>query len=73
MEIPAQFGRPEFKEVIMKVLTVCHEKNKPVFIFALNKETAKLRLEQGFDSVTINGDMNVMTETYMEIVKSLKV
>ena len=72
MGIPAQFDRPEFKEAIMKVLTVCHEKNKPVFIFAPNKETAKLRLEQGFDSVTVNGDLNVMTEAYMEIVKSLK-
>ena len=72
MGIPAQFDRPEFKEAIMKVLTVCHEKNKPVFIFAPNKETARLRLEQGFDSVTVNGDLNVMTEAYMEIVKSIR-
>ena len=72
MGIPAQFDRPEFKEAITKVLTVCHEKNKPVFIFAPNKETARLRLEQGFDSVTVNGDLNVMTEAYMEIVKSIR-
>ena len=25
-----------------------------------------------FDSVTVNGDLNVMTEAYMEIVKSIR-
>lgn len=36
------------------------------------RKSARLRLEQGFDSVTVNGDLNVMTEAYMEIVKSIR-
>lgn len=72
MGIPAQFDRPEFQEAIEHVRTVCRQKGKPVFIFAPNVQTAKLRFRQGFDSVTINGDLNVMTEAYLEMVHQVK-
>lgn len=71
MGIPTQFTHPDFVAAIERVRDVCHAAGKPVFIFTPNAETARLRLQQGFDSVTVNGNLNVMTEAYMQILSQI--
>ncbi len=72
MGMPAEFGRQEFKDAIEKIKETVHKHGKPVFIFVPDKATARLRLEQGFDSVAVSTDFNVLTEALIDIERDVR-
>jgi 4-hydroxy-2-oxoheptanedioate aldolase len=69
---PGQFADAELTTAFDRVLRACKAARKPAFIFAPSISAAKLRLEQGFDSVTCSADLNVLIETYQSMMTELK-
>jgi 2-keto-3-deoxy-L-rhamnonate aldolase RhmA len=72
LEKPGQFADAELTAAFDRVLRACKAAHKPAFIFAPSVSAAKLRLEQGFDSVTCSADLNVLIETYQSIMAELR-
>jgi 4-hydroxy-2-oxoheptanedioate aldolase len=69
---PGNFDDPKMKNAVDRVLKACKAADKPALIFATSLESAKMRLEQGFDSVTYNADLNILLERFKEIAKELR-
>lgn len=69
---PAMFDDPEVKAAFDKVLSACKNAKKPVFIFAPNAAAAKLRLEQGYDSITYSADLNIVIDSYKAFLSSIR-
>jgi 4-hydroxy-2-oxoheptanedioate aldolase len=65
---PAQFDDLEFKQAISRILKACKAAKKMCFIFAASTEAANKYFEDGFDSVTIGLDTNILINAYRDIV-----
>lgn len=68
---PGDFSNPEHSEAIEKVVRVCREAGKPSFIFSGTAADAKLRFEQGFDSVTYSVDSLLLLDAIRAAVAEL--
>ena len=72
MGIPTQFEKPEFKAAIDRIVSAVHAAGKFVMIYCADPQVAKARMSQGFDSVTVNNDVNLYVEALNALVKSIK-
>lgn len=70
--VPLQFDSPVLLDAIEKILNTCKKYGKESYIFCGDKETAAVRLEQGFDAVACGLDASVFTAAYKDIVESLR-
>ena len=70
--VPLQFDSPVLLDAIEKILNTCKKYGKESYIFCGDKETAAVRLEQGFDAVACGLDASVLTAAYKDIVESLR-
>lgn len=71
MGIPGEFGRKEFVEAIELIRRTVQENGKPVFIFCPDCDTAALRAEQGYDSLTVSLDTGMLVSAYKGLLSSL--
>lgn len=69
---PGQFGDPTLKSAFERILAACKRAGKPAFIYAPTAEAAKVRLAQGFDSVTYSMDLNVLVEAFQNVLSELR-
>lgn len=58
MGIPGEFDKPEFKAALIRILNAVKAAGKFVIIYTADARLAKIRLEEGFDSVTVAQDVN---------------
>ena len=72
MGIPMGFDKPEFQEAIARILKACKDNGKICICFTPDPETAKTRIAQGYDSVTIGLDVSVMITAYQQMVAAIK-
>ena len=70
--IPAEFSRKEFTDAIEHIKDVCIKHGKPVFIFAPDQSTAAKRMEEGYTSVTISADLNILIDSFRAVNAALK-
>ncbi|MDL2272641.1 host specificity protein [Desulfovibrio sp. OttesenSCG-928-I05] len=69
---PVQFGNPEFKAAIARVLAACAAAGKFCFIFGASVDAAKAAFEQGFDSVVLGTDSSFYVQAFQRIVGQVK-
>lgn len=69
---PGQFEDPELVWAFDFVLQTCKKAHKPAFIYATSIDDAKMRLEQGFDSITYQADLNMLIDAYRSVLVQLR-
>ncbi len=69
---PAKFDAPEFLAAIKRILKVAKDAGKFIFIHANNIKEAKQYLKDGFNGVTLNQDVVLLTKTYKEAVDEIR-
>ena len=69
---PGDFGNPEFKEAIEKILLACKKSEKFAFIYTGTPEYGNKYLKDGFDGVAISFDASVYIEAYKSILKLIE-
>ncbi|MGN0371905.1 MAG: hypothetical protein ACI4F3_03750 [Enterocloster sp.] len=72
LQKPGQFQDHNVMEAFVRIQKICRQFKKPVFIFAPDLKTAKLRLNQGYDSVCFSTDLNVLADAYIAAMKALR-
>lgn len=69
---PGQFNSKEFSEALTRIVNACKKANKPSMIYANDIEGALRNFDFGFDSVAVGTDISVLTNSYRNIVNSIK-
>lgn len=69
---PAKFNDPEFLSALKIILHTAQNAKKYVFIHATSTQVAKQFLKDGFDGVTFNQDVVVLTNAFKEAVAEIK-
>lgn len=69
---PGQFNSTEFTEALKRIINACNKANKPAMIYANDVNGALNHFNNGFDSVAIGTDISVLTNSYKNIVNSIK-
>ena len=69
---PGQFDDPELVQAFDTVLKTCKAAHKPAFIYSNSIEDAKSRLAQGYDSVTYRADLEMLIESYQNLLAKLR-
>jgi 4-hydroxy-2-oxoheptanedioate aldolase len=69
---PAQFDRPEFQEALKRIQEACKAAGKPAIMFAMNAESAKKYLQDGFDSVTVATDAAIYINAFKDLIRNVK-
>jgi len=69
---PGQFDHPDLVRAFEHVVKVCKAAHKPAFIYANSIEDAKNRLKQGFDSITYRADLDMLIESYRNLLTELR-
>lgn len=72
MGIPGQFDKPEFREALRHVQSVCKAAGKPCMIYAASESAVKDGFELGYDSVTYNMDANILINAYKDALARLR-
>lgn len=68
---PLDFGCPEVRDALDRILAACQANNKMAFIFCGDAQTAKKRAAEGYDSVTTALDAAMLTSAYQAMVKEI--
>ncbi len=71
MGIPGQFQHEKFLEALDRVKKACHEAGKPVIMFAVDAESGKQYLDEGFDGVAISFDGDILIRAYQQMMEQL--
>lgn len=69
---PAQFNDEEVKRAFVRIQEACKQARKPSFIFAPDIAKAQEHIGNGFNSVTVNADVNFLIETYKNVYTQLQ-
>lgn len=69
---PGAFDDPVLVSAFDYVLRTCKKAGKPAFIYATSLEDAKNRFAQGFDSVTYRSDLDLLINSYREVISALR-
>ena len=69
---PGKFDDREFVSTLKRVKRVAQEAGKFVFIHTTTTQEARGHLKDGFDGVTINQDVVMLTRTYQEALSEIK-
>ncbi|MHC1719248.1 MAG: HpcH/HpaI aldolase/citrate lyase family protein [Clostridiaceae bacterium] len=70
---PAQFGTPEFAAALERILTACKNAKKYCFIFSMDSQGANKYFDQGFDSVAISNEADVLINSFKKLVSEVKI
>lgn len=69
---PAQFNTPEFRAALKRIYKAAKDAGKFIFIHTTTIEQAKQYLEDGYNGITYNQDVVVLTNSYQEAVNKIK-
>jgi 2-dehydro-3-deoxyglucarate aldolase/4-hydroxy-2-oxoheptanedioate aldolase len=69
---PGQLDDPEVQDAIHRVRDICILRQKPVGIFAINVETAKPFMEQGYSLIVVGMDALMIGNSANDILTALK-
>lgn len=69
---PGNFEDDEVKAAFVKIKDVCKKAKKPVFIFTPGMEAAKLRISEGYDGICYSSDLNIMLDSYLDVMRELR-
>lgn len=69
---PGQFDDPELVAAFDYVLKTCKKAHKPAFIYSTSVEDAKMRLGQGFDSITYRADLDMLIDAYRNVLQQVR-
>ena len=72
MGIPGEFTKREFTDAIEHIRRTVQGNGKPVFIFCPDTESAILRAEQGYDSLTVSLDTGMLINSYKRLLSDLE-
>ncbi len=72
MGIPTEFDHPKFKAALERILNATKAAGKFSIIFCASKGNAKMRLEEGFDSVAVGMDVNHYIDCLNAMVEELQ-
>lgn len=68
---PADFASPAFSAALSRILESCKQTKKPCFIYAPNRETAKLRLKEGYEGVALAMDTILFVDAVKGVIGEL--
>ena len=69
---PAQFDAPEFRAALKRIYKAAQDAGKFIFIHTTTIEQAKQFIEDGFNGVTYNQDVVVLTKVYQEAITKIR-
>ena len=69
---PLEFECPEMKAALARILKACHRNGKIAFAFCKDTEVARTRLAEGFDSVTISLDTQLLINAGRSMVQAVQ-
>lgn len=72
MGIPGEFDNPDFLAALERIVAAAKAAGKFTLVYCDNPDVAKRRLEQGFDSVTINMDITFYVRALNDCVREVR-
>lgn len=67
--VPGHVDAPQIVSGIARVLSLCHQANKPCGIFSATADKARSYAQQGFDMIAIGIDTTLLLNAYRSILK----
>lgn len=69
---PMQFDQPVMLDALARILSACRTNGKLTIIFCGDTETARLRASQGYDSLTVGLDTQLLIHSCREMVGAIR-